>query len=246
LFANELYFMLLLVGVGALSALLGKIWKSVQTAVKGQLGCSTVAQMGFMILQCGLGYFTAAITHLMLHGFYKGYLFLSSGATIKRREPEEKIHSFSPGFLLEGAVTAFLCAGVFMLITGKGQAMNSGLVLTAVVAFAVVHGCREFVDRLQRTSWFRYLLFPVISIVSTAVYSGVYVGVASMMADVPMATAPTTFHWMHGVLLGVFLGAYLMTVTGVHRYFPRLYVYVLNASQPNSDTIVSYRDEYHV
>lgn len=246
LFANELHFMLLLVGIGALSAFLGKTWKSVQTAVKGQLGCSTVAQMGFMILQCGLGYFTAAITHLILHGFYKGYLFLSSGAAIKQTVPEEKDRSTSPGLLLEAAVTAVLCAGVFMLITGKGKAMNSGLILTAVVVFAVVHGCREFVDRLRRTSWFRYVLFPAISVVSTAVYSWMYVGVTSMMSDVPFANAPTPFHWIHGVMLGVFLGAYLVMVTGVHRSFPRLYVSVLNASQPNPDTIVSYRDEYHV
>jgi NADH:ubiquinone oxidoreductase subunit 5 (subunit L)/multisubunit Na+/H+ antiporter MnhA subunit len=56
----------------------------VQTDVKRQLGCSTVAQMGFMVLQCGLGFFAAAIAHLILHGFYKAYLFLASGSVVRQ------------------------------------------------------------------------------------------------------------------------------------------------------------------
>jgi NAD(P)H-quinone oxidoreductase subunit 5 len=39
--------------------------------------CSTIAQMGFMIMQCGLG-FLMQLVHLILHGFYKAYLFFVS------------------------------------------------------------------------------------------------------------------------------------------------------------------------
>ena len=50
--------------------------------VKGALAHSTMAQMGFMILTCGLGLWAAAVIHLVAHGFYKATLFLSSGSAI--------------------------------------------------------------------------------------------------------------------------------------------------------------------
>src|SRR6056297_632426 len=80
-------FMILIVAVGAASALLGKLLKTVQTDIKTKLGCSTVGQMGFMIMQVGLGFFAAAITHLILHGFYKAYQFLSSGSQVAHETP---------------------------------------------------------------------------------------------------------------------------------------------------------------
>jgi hypothetical protein len=45
-----------------------------------------MAQMGFMIVTCGLGLWAAAIIHLIAHGFYKATLFLSSGSAIARRQ----------------------------------------------------------------------------------------------------------------------------------------------------------------
>ena len=65
--------------IGGLTAVIAQFTKLLQVNVKQKLACSTIAQMGFMIMQCGLGYFNAAIAHLILHGFYKAYLFLSSG-----------------------------------------------------------------------------------------------------------------------------------------------------------------------
>jgi len=81
--------MLAVVALGAMSAGGGKLLKSVQTDIKGKLGCSTVGQMGFMIMQAGLGFFGAAITHLILHGFYKAYQFLSSGEQVEHTTPSK-------------------------------------------------------------------------------------------------------------------------------------------------------------
>src|SRR5690606_9533147 len=75
--------------VGGLTAILAQFAKLIQVNVKQRLACSTIAQMGFMIMQCGLGFFNAAIAHLILHGFYKAYLFLSSGEEVKQSSPVE-------------------------------------------------------------------------------------------------------------------------------------------------------------
>ncbi len=111
--------MALTVVVGATSAVLGKIWKTVQPAFKRQLGCSTVGQMGFMILQCGLGFFTAALAHLILHGFYKAYLFLGYGEAVEHKTPHEKQASRDlPGLLVSG-FWSLVAGGIFVFLTGK-------------------------------------------------------------------------------------------------------------------------------
>lgn len=53
---------------GIATALIGTLWKLMQSDIKRMLACSTMSQMGFMVVQCGLGLFPAAIAHLCWHG----------------------------------------------------------------------------------------------------------------------------------------------------------------------------------
>lgn len=76
---------------GLLSALAGSTAMLVQTDVKRYLIFSTIGQMGFMMMECGLGAFHLAILHLMVHGFFKARLFLSSGRVIEHRQPIRNI-----------------------------------------------------------------------------------------------------------------------------------------------------------
>lgn len=64
--------------IGALTAFWGMLIMFTQTNIKRSLAYSTIAQMGFMMLQCGLGAFSVAVIHLIGHAFYKAYVFLSS------------------------------------------------------------------------------------------------------------------------------------------------------------------------
>ncbi|MGB0743234.1 MAG: proton-conducting transporter membrane subunit [Opitutales bacterium] len=68
---------------GALTAIYGSMVMLSQTSVKRALAYSTIAQMGFMLLQCGLGAFHLAILHLVAHSLYKGHAFLSSGSAVE-------------------------------------------------------------------------------------------------------------------------------------------------------------------
>jgi NAD(P)H-quinone oxidoreductase subunit 5 len=72
----------LLIVVGGFSALFGAVAMLPQTTVKGSLAHSTIAQMGFMLFQCGLGVFSAAALHLVAHSLYKAHAFLSSGRAV--------------------------------------------------------------------------------------------------------------------------------------------------------------------
>ncbi len=72
----------LLATIGAATALFGALAMLTQTSIKKSLAFSTVGQMGFMMLQCGLGAFSSAILHIVAHGLYKAHAFLSSGSII--------------------------------------------------------------------------------------------------------------------------------------------------------------------
>ncbi|MBX9939110.1 MAG: hypothetical protein K2Y32_07650 [Candidatus Obscuribacterales bacterium] len=79
----------LVFAVGFLTALVGTTIMLTRTDVKTMLGFSTMGQMGFMIMECGLGAFALAIFHLIAHGIFKATLFLSAGSAIHkaRKEP---------------------------------------------------------------------------------------------------------------------------------------------------------------
>ncbi len=68
--------------VGAFTALFAALVMLTQTSIKVSLAWSTVAQMGFMILQCGLGAYASAMLHIVTHSLYKAHSFLASGSVI--------------------------------------------------------------------------------------------------------------------------------------------------------------------
>jgi NAD(P)H-quinone oxidoreductase subunit 5 len=83
--------------VGGLTALFASVVMLTQTSVKVSLAWSTVAQMGFMLLQCGLGAFSAALLHIVAHSLYKAHAFLSSGSVIDLARSSISLSSPGPG-----------------------------------------------------------------------------------------------------------------------------------------------------
>jgi len=77
--------------IGGLTALFAATIGLVQTDIKRVLAYSTVSQLGYMMLGCGIGAYTAAIFHLMTHAFFKALLFLSAGSVIHALSGEQDI-----------------------------------------------------------------------------------------------------------------------------------------------------------
>jgi NADH-quinone oxidoreductase subunit L len=94
--------------VGGVTALFAGIVSLTQTDVKRTLAYSTISQLGFMTLLCGVGAFVAAIFHLLAHGCYKAFFFLSTGnvlaATHRHVESVDEEPLRSPGGLFAGAL----------------------------------------------------------------------------------------------------------------------------------------------
>ena len=75
--------------IGSVTAVLGSALMLVQSDVKKTLGYSTVGQMGYMVMELGVGAFALAVYHMMTHGIFKATLFLISGNVIHgaRKDP---------------------------------------------------------------------------------------------------------------------------------------------------------------
>ncbi len=77
--------------IGVLTVLLGATMMLTQNDIKKTLGFSTMGQMGYMIMECGLGAFALAIFHLIAHGLFKATLFLGAGSGIRASREEPKL-----------------------------------------------------------------------------------------------------------------------------------------------------------
>jgi len=82
IFASAPEAMLVVAGIGIFTAILAASIAMTQTDIKRVLAYSTLSQLGYMFAALGVGAWTAAIFHLMAHGFFKGLLFLDSGSVI--------------------------------------------------------------------------------------------------------------------------------------------------------------------
>jgi NAD(P)H-quinone oxidoreductase subunit 5 len=136
----------ILVGIGGLTALFGGVVMLTQPSVKVSLAWSTVAQMGFMILQCGLALFPLALLHIVAHSLYKAHAFLSAGGAVERITAIRKPGPVAVPDL--GAVTrAFgLAIGIYAVVylasgalIGFGAKSPQAVALGAILIFGVAY-----------------------------------------------------------------------------------------------------------
>ena len=86
--------------VGLITAISGSLLMLTQNDIKKALGYSTMGQMGFMIMECGIGAFSLAIYHLFALGVFKGTMFLSAGSVINDARqndgiPKDELYTFA-------------------------------------------------------------------------------------------------------------------------------------------------------
>jgi len=230
--------------IGGLTAVIAQFTKLIQVNVKHKLACSTIAQMGFMIMQCGLGLFNAAVVHLILHGFYKAYLFLSSGEEIQYAKPEKPLHiTIKPLQTVVVLIYGVLGAFVFNLLTGKGLVLNSSIFLTLIVAITVGQITYNIVKEKSLSTFQKAYLPPLLFLSGMVAYALMYNGVTLLISDMPMVAQPVSLSAIEvGFGIAFLIGFFIMKL-GVYRKYPWLYVKLLNISQPYKKTVLMYKSK---
>lgn len=140
--------------IGGFTALFGGLVMLTQPAVKTSLAWSTLAQMGFMILQCGLALFPLALLHIVAHSLYKAHAFLASGgaveqvAAIRRPGPVARPSAVAVtrGFLAALTIYIAISAGfwwAFGFESKSPQALSLGAILVLGVAYLLAQGLAD-------------------------------------------------------------------------------------------------------
>jgi NAD(P)H-quinone oxidoreductase subunit 5 len=213
--------------LGSITAAFGAAVMLAQPSVKRALAYSTIAQMGFMLLQCGLGAFGLALLHIVAHSLYKAHAFLSSGSTVEafpRAAVRLRTPALACGVLTGGLVVAG--AGAMLALLAPAHADSQG-VFGLVLALALAYG-------LARVWSVGATLGTVLKGAAVAALLGgaglaLHWGVDTGLAQLPRARpAPTLVIWVGAVFSCLFLFQALLWRTGHHALGRALYVHALN------------------
>jgi NAD(P)H-quinone oxidoreductase subunit 5 len=169
--------------VGGFTALFASVVMLTQTSIKVSLAWSTIAQMGFMMLQCGLGAFSAAALHIVAHSLYKAHAFLSSGSVIDLSrgswvaQPHGKPH---PARLVVALVGAVGVTWAVSLAFGASLTRAPGVfALGAIVVMGVTHLVANAID--ERPSFFVIVRGASLAVAVAVAYFGLQFGFEQLM-----------------------------------------------------------------
>jgi NAD(P)H-quinone oxidoreductase subunit 5 len=220
---------------GGTTACFGAAVMLTQTSVKKSLAYSTVAQMGFMMLQCGLGAFSAAMLHIVAHSLYKAYAFLSSGSLLAQAAATQGAASpagrFSGGRALFWAVsTVGFLAGLLIACGVDPTSKPGGFLLGGILALALT----SWLEQVAATGD-RVLLGRAVAVAGllSGVYVASYLGVDRLIgASVPQRPLGGWEVGVSAVFFVAFLGLFLLPLKWAagppSRWLQALYVHTSN------------------
>lgn len=131
----------LLVLLGSVTAVVAALVMCTRVSIKVSLAWSTIAQMGFMLVQCGLGAYHLALLHLVAHSLYKAHAFLGAGSTVEAWRGQTLVARGEPMAVwqwLAGAVVALAMVSAVGALFGASPAHEPALwALAFIVALAL-------------------------------------------------------------------------------------------------------------
>jgi NAD(P)H-quinone oxidoreductase subunit 5 len=232
---------------GLITAVVGTFWKLLQTDIKRMLACSTMGQMGFMLMQVGMGLFAPAISHLCWHGLFKAYLFLNAGSGV-----QEKRTALTGGLSPVRVVIACLAgvSGALMFALTSGTDLNWGDTGFLMIAIAFMAAAQLAIGLLRE---------PLTPFRLTATFlAGCGAGGLYGLSIRLVETALASLHAMppqpmDAVYFTGFAVIFLVWVAMIldlparlqsRPSWKRLYLAALNGSQPHSHTVTETRTTY--
>jgi len=227
IFAGAPFASALLTLAGAFTAAFGAIVMLAQPSVKKALAYSTIAQMGFMVLQCGLGAYALALLHIAAHSLYKAHAFLTSGSTIgavPRAAVLLRTPALTVGVLAGGLLVALGALALHLL---DPNATATPGIFSVVLALALGYGIARAWSSGGRIRTMARAFTGAAAIVTVSV--GLHAGATTLWNVFPVTPAPSALLVIVGAIFaGLFLFQALLWRANLHPYGCRLYVHALN------------------
>lgn len=242
------HFLLALFLIGALTTILGTLWKLLQSDMKRMLANSTMAQMGFMMMQCGLGLFPAAVAHLCWHGLFKAYLFLNAGSALKARK--ERTHTLKHSPLVFALSCLIGLAGALSFALVSEKPLFTLQPTSFLVGFAFISGAQLAYSLLRGGALYKRVPAASILVSLVGVFYGESIHLIESFFPTYSAKALPNSSLIHLLVFALFfilwLGMNLKNSLGLQRAkaWGQLYVSALNGSQPHPQTITASRNTY--
>ena len=201
----------LLVVVGSLTAGLAALVMMTRISIKVMLAWSTCAQMGFMLLECGLGLYDLALLHLVAHSLYKAYAFLSAGGAVEQARIRQLTRDVSAPGMARSVLAVGVAFAVLLVIGGVFRVDFRSS--PAMVAVAVIASCA--LAPMLATSGLRLsqgALRPWLSVVALGtLYFGLHALVSAAMATQQPHGS------MHAVLAGA-VSCWFVAIYGLQAW----------------------------
>ncbi|MEO7954469.1 MAG: NADH-quinone oxidoreductase subunit L [Polaromonas sp.] len=198
----------LLVVVGSLSAVLAGLVMMTRISIKVRLAWSTCAQMGFMLLECGLGLYELAFLHLVAHSLYKAYSFLAAGEAVL----DSRRRAFFPPAAKRSSVASvvmrLLCVPfAIALLAGSVAVWQMGLPGLAISPLAVLIVGLGLAPLLWRADGWR--IGTARGVIAILVLAQLYIAghlVFGVLVKAPAASAPLPLTiWTGSCLAALYL-----------------------------------------
>jgi NAD(P)H-quinone oxidoreductase subunit 5 len=204
----------LLLIVGGFTALFASVVMLTQNAIKVALAWSTIAQMGFMLLQCGLGAWPAALLHIVAHSLYKAHAFLSSGSVVDiaraswSPSPGGAPHPARLGLAVAGVLAG---VGIVGTLSGFELAREPGLfALGAILLMGLTHYIAQSID--TRPTGFVIARTIVVAAAVAGLCFALQSGMATLMAGALPEAANRTDLVALAAIFAVVAGFALLTI----------------------------------
>ncbi len=212
-----------LVVVGLVSIVVASLTMMTITNIKGALAYSTCAQMGFMLMECGLGLYSIAVLHIIAHSVYKAHAFLSSGSVVEHFRAPALVVSTATSLwraILGLVIAALMALGIG---TGFGVALPQQPALIVMAVILAVGMTQLLLQGLNgRTTGSGGVLLRVgaLSALVCVAYFGLHLGFVHLLgASVP--ADPRHADVVQKGLLGLIAMAFLALLL-IQQLLPRL------------------------
>ncbi|PRZ11784.1 NAD(P)H-quinone oxidoreductase subunit 5 [Laceyella sediminis] len=230
-----------LVIISGISILLGTGIILVQVDYKRQLVGSTIAQMGFMLIQCALGAYLAAIIHLVLHGLFKATLFLQAGSAVRRYERTSRPIQLSSFLWMIVGSACGLFVAIYDWLTAPeiGYQVISALILGYALFFAWTQLVAFGAGLIGRIAGLFLLggAVMVFIMIHAAFYALLHETVDHVVQPPALVVILIMVILLSGSALGIWFTRHRSSAS-----FAILYLWLVRLSEPQSDSVESHPD----